>query len=1767
MKKVHFKKLTALVLTLAMLFSLVGTIGALAEREYAADLSINGATVDFKNEPYSKFNTVFVPIEELCGYLGLDITRSGNTYTIKRMRDTLTMDVENIVININGKTVLLENGLTDRGGVTYAPLEIFSEGFKCPVTLSEDFRSADIQPNIYSVVINQDNAAAISAALPDKDTLVVSDSGADQLFYKPEESPEKEIAVFYKADLSDFANKKIASASLNLHVARGTNLNQSIAVQRTKPWNKGELNFTNQPAFYEGQQVSVAIPSELKQSAKNWGDMQFNITSLVNSAIGDSEPLAVKLLGVPFRNQQNPGTPQAHVKGVNTTTPPYISIEVNESYTFPVKKVEKESIDESHFDELQILRSLGVFTAEDEFPLDLTESVTRGEFLTYAMRLRGNNIPVGSSEQFFSDVPTDNGYFAVTSSAYELGYISGWQGIAFRPYDAITVAEAITILGRMLNYNVYADERGGFTPGYFQAAAHGDLYVGVNDSTTQLSFKQMFKLLEDALDAKMLNVYSYSSNGSAQYTFDENMTILTEYWNAEKIEGQITANEYSNIVPDGACSEGYITITTSTGATKKLRLNYEPYNSLLGFKVKGYYEKHENVLLYIGTTEYDVDEYDYKNITGFTIGSDIKFSYEKSENRIDTVSFSKSADIIYNGKSVDGATLELSDLEKDSGKVTIVNNNLIIITAYDTVVVESVNLDSEAIYDTYEKYDNLLLLKGKDYNITDSDGKEMKLENIKKYDVLSVAKSKKNDLFNILVTRKTISGKVEAIEDGNSADVVYTIGGQEYKTANTSSGTWKNDVVMGIDGTFYLNQDGVIVGFKLKQTEDMPGYLVAMGRKGGGISQKYQVAVFTLGNDEAVVYDVAQSVKLDGVKVRKAEDLFVAFTAKATAGVFDEADEQAILFSLNSDGQINEIDTTAPNADGITENGLEKRWEYQYAKNKANQENQFVVNDTTVFSSDTIKKNLLRYKGSGRLGDNFFVKNNETLVVMKPDGYSGYEDYLVSGLANDGLYNAEIFTVGKQTPEASVVVLPGDVSYFPDGSYLVFDRFVTAFDEDGMEVQKMYYYTGPESRKSAVISHDINSKYIRPLKLDDTGAIVPNITTHISINEIKRGDIVRIGLDTRGEVVAITEYYDYETGTMGYSVTDSHEGLVRSVNAGSNPETGLYGGYTESIYDDKYVKIVAAYDANGKKKGEGGFTETSSWIALDEGFYFYKYTANSSGVEVSLATAADIRTVDKAEHEPTGMLLHATYLSHNKKVAFLVDKMVQPENTGIYTLTYEANLPVAVTDEEAATLSISYGGTRYNPGDTPVTQTGVTMKNYEFTGWKNKVSGDIIKPGDPIAINDNTVLLAQWTPNPSIKFIFVDDNENPYFDANMAFDDYYNQYTFTSGTQEQVFQELPSAEKAKEKGFEKAGYQLIGWKGEDGKEYMLNNTVSPEDKKYQVKSSTETFTAIWMQKWSGAAASDAPEKDANGYYKICSGEDLAKFAQLVNGGEATANAILMNDIYLNNFLGDDGKPVTSMEGWYNTDYLNGAKAWDGYLINTYSGIFDGNDKSIYGLYIAPSSNQGTYYGMFKQVDGATIKNLKIVEPYLVFYGNGNASAYTGILIGGALTNASTIDNVDIDGGKFTAKENADLRGFGSIAGVINAPAGETKVTNCESSITMDTSATSFTYTSTNGGIGGIIGKAKGASGKTIVIDKCSFTGHINVPGTSYVGAIIGRGADGASAGAYGTIKNCSGASTASAATTVRDGNDCIFGIAKNATIESNNSVTCTKLSE
>lgn len=119
--------------------------------------------------------------------------------------------------------------------------------------------------------------------------------------------------------------------------------------------------------------------------------------------------------------------------------------------------------------------------------------------------------------------------------------------------------------------------------------------------------------------------------------------------------------------------------------------------------------------------------------------------------------------------------------------------------------------------------------------------------------------------------------------------------------------------------------------------------------------------------------------------------------------------------------------------------------------------------------------------------------------------------------------------------------------------------------------------------------------------------------------------------------------------------------------------------------------------------------------------------------------------------------------------------------------------------------------------------------------------------------------------------------------------------------------------------------------------------------------------SLYAADWTGATSEPESTKKIDGkvYYVITSAEELAWFAEQVNGGESEINAMLANDIQ---FMDDTSKTST----------VNWTPIGKEYSV-IFKGVFDGAGYSIFGLYC----KQDMFAGIFGTTDEtAVIKGLK-----------------------------------------------------------------------------------------------------------------------------------------------------------------------------------------------
>ena len=240
----------------------------------------------------------------------------------------------------------------------------------------------------------------------------------------------------------------------------------------------------------------------------------------------------------------------------------------------------------------------------------------------------------------------------------------------------------------------------------------------------------------------------------------------------------------------------------------------------------------------------------------------------------------------------------------------------------------------------------------------------------------------------------------------------------------------------------------------------------------------------------------------------------------------------------------------------------------------------------------------------------------------------------------------------------------------------------------------------------------------------------------------------------------------------------------------------------------------------------------------------------------------------------------------------------------------------------------------------------------------------------------------------------------------------------------------------------------------------------------------------------------------NGYYQINNAGNLLWFAKQVNNGNTKINAVLTDDIVLNqNLLNADGTLNSNLT---DLDLIEWTPI--GTYSRQYRGIFDGQNHTISGLYYNNNDNNSSEsvdIGLFGWNCG-TIKNVGIVDSYF------NGYQFVGSLCGfnwlGTITNCYNTSTVNgsLEVGGICGNSNGGIIENSYNAGIVT---GSFAGGLCGSNYAQITNCYNIGSVSGTNKVGGICGINGYMDGKTGTIMNCYNTGIVS--GSSNVGGICG----------------------------------------------------------
>ena len=276
-----------------------------------------------------------------------------------------------------------------------------------------------------------------------------------------------------------------------------------------------------------------------------------------------------------------------------------------------------------------------------------------------------------------------------------------------------------------------------------------------------------------------------------------------------------------------------------------------------------------------------------------------------------------------------------------------------------------------------------------------------------------------------------------------------------------------------------------------------------------------------------------------------------------------------------------------------------------------------------------------------------------------------------------------------------------------------------------------------------------------------------------------------------------------------------------------------------------------------------------------------------------------------------------------------------------------------------------------------------------------------------------------------------------------------------------------------------------------------------------------THTATLPEAWDGTVA-ESIDTDANGTYLISNGAELAYFAAVV-AADNTVNAKLDADINLNSKSFNAyqiGGPTTASDPIY------------------YKGVFDGQGHTIYNLLFG-STQKHQATGLFRYVNGGTVKNLNVVGAGATLSSSGYSSIKQHSFVCAQLNNG-TLENIYVTGevkNFYNSAKYGRVNWWGAVCG---AAYNNSFIRNCHSDVNVDFSKQVQTDTASDyaeidynssviTAIGGVVGRLahdRGENKGTSVIN-CGNSGTIFAPRHRNVGGVVGSWADDVH-----SLKNC-----------------------------------------
>lgn len=720
----------------------------------------------------------------------------------------------------------------------------------------------------------------------------------------------------------------------------------------------------------------------------------------------------------------------------------------------------------------RVLSELG-FLWENYNP---TAGMTRKELAEVCVRLLGIDAAV-TGEAYFSDVALNLPCAGYVYAAVNNGVLEFMKGAEFEPDKKVTYDELLRAVETMLGYNMLTD-----------CSEWSSLYSyavskGLSDSVSLrsgASVKSEYAaiIVYNALDAARVVAVSFGSEPEYKLSTDD--TIL-DYHDITKGKGVVTATSLTALGGENPTGEDEIGINNTVYKAD------DDCTGLIGRNVEYYvkYDASEYTVLYAAEYKSSTLEIKADDIVDASVRA-IKYESKSTEKIVDLPS---DIEVIYNSQCVFDYTSDM--LRPGNGTVTLIDNDddgeydIVITQEYRNYIVDDIRKSSYSVTDL-DTGEVLVLDRDKyDHYVLEKNGTSAEFDDIKRYNVISAYQS--DGYIKAVISDSAVPAVIVSVD--SEENCIATDGGDEYKCSA------EFDISI------------LKIGEELTLLTDFCGLAAGVNKSGFGTrragvlinvrndweTEETIIKIFTEDNTW-VNFTAAEKVKINGEYVYS--DALVNDSTLYADGTIGGV---AVLYKLNSEGKLKELEPAGAKADDALRLTSEKKYRR-------------FTNYTNSFMPDAKYMDLFLDK--------------DTLVFRVPaDTKEKYNaDKYQTASVNVFLANS-YYTVSAYNATDTV---PADiVLYYADDGGSINSR------DSLCVVNKVY--RGINSYGDVVNMAEIYRDSVKYEIWTDNAD---------RFDGLKRGDVIRYNTDVSGNVTYIEKYFDIDKPPLMKQGTQSASGIV-----------------------------------------------------------------------------------------------------------------------------------------------------------------------------------------------------------------------------------------------------------------------------------------------------------------------------------------------------------------------------------------------------------------------------------------------------------------------------------------------------------------------------------------------------------------------------------------------------------------------------------------------